>query len=117
MRSKEYSKLFCKFHFWSKRRHEVGDGEAEKSNPNPMTILFEGKTGVGKSELSHYAHGRSSQRYGPFIDADVGTIPANLMKSELIGHEKGAFTGATARKIGHIQMGEGGSLFLTKSKI
>jgi len=84
----------------------------EKVIPTRMTILFEGETGVGKTELARYVHERSNQSHGPFMDMDVGAIPANLVESELFGHEKGAFTGAEKTHIGLIEQADGGTLFL-----
>jgi len=84
----------------------------EKVIPTQMTVLFEGETGVGKTDLARYVHERSNQRHGPFMDMDVGAIPANLVESELFGHEKGAFTGAEKTPIGLIEQADGGTLFL-----
>jgi len=84
----------------------------EKVIPTRMTILLEGETGVGKTELARYVHERSNQSHGPFMDMDVGAIPGNLIESELFGHEKGAFTGAEKTHIGLIEQADGGTLFL-----
>ncbi len=76
-----------------------------------VTILLEGETGTGKTAAAHSIHLESARR-GPFVDVDCGALPSNLLESELFGHEKGAFTGAHARRIGAFEEASGGSLFL-----
>src|SRR6202453_4325073 len=76
------------------------------------TVLVEGETGTGK-ELIAYAIHNASQRYGrAFIKLNCAAIPMDLLESELFGHEKGAFTGAIAQKIGRFEMADKGTLFL-----
>ena len=75
-------------------------------------ILILGESGTGKELVARAIHYSSLRAGKPFIPIDCTTIPAELMESELFGHEKGAFTGATDRKIGMIEMGQGGTLFL-----
>jgi formate hydrogenlyase transcriptional activator len=76
------------------------------------TVLVEGETGTGKELIAHAIHS-SSQRYGhAFIKLNCAAIPLDLLESELFGHEKGAFTGAIAQKIGRFEMADKGTLFL-----
>ncbi len=77
-----------------------------------MTVLILGETGTGKGLMGRTIHSMSSRREKPFIQLNCGAIPENLVESELFGHEKGAFTGAVARKIGHFELAHGGTLFL-----
>jgi formate hydrogenlyase transcriptional activator len=76
------------------------------------TVLIEGETGTGKELIAHAIHS-SSQRYGrAFIKLNCAALPLDLLESELFGHEKGAFTGAIAQKIGRFEMADKGTLFL-----
>ncbi len=74
-------------------------------------VLILGETGVGKEVVSQWIHRHSARRDKPFVVVDLTTIPENLIDSELFGHEKGAFTGAHQKKIGRVEMAEGGTLF------
>ncbi len=76
------------------------------------TILLEGETGTGKGLLASAIHEASPRAAGPFIVIDCGSIPPNLIESELFGHEKGSFTGAGAQRIGAFEAGKGGTVFL-----
>ncbi|MGE0401911.1 MAG: sigma 54-interacting transcriptional regulator [Kofleriaceae bacterium] len=76
------------------------------------TILLEGETGTGKGLLACAIHEGSSRAKGPFIVVDCGAIPPNLIESELFGHEKGSFTGATTSRIGAFEAARGGTVFL-----
>lgn len=76
------------------------------------TVLIQGPTGTGKEVLAGYIHRKSPRRYQPFIKVDCSLLPETLIESELFGHEKGAFTGAVARKIGRLEQADGGTLFL-----
>jgi len=76
------------------------------------TVLLEGETGTGKSLLARLLHGIGPRAVGPFIVVDCGALSPTLIESELFGHERGAFTGATDRRIGVFEAAEGGSIFL-----
>jgi DNA-binding NtrC family response regulator len=76
------------------------------------SILLDGETGTGKSLIAAAIHEHSRRAAGPFIVVDCGAIPPNLIESELFGHEKGSFTGATAMRIGAFEAARGGTVFL-----
>ena len=80
--------------------------------PTRSTVLLTGETGTGKGVVARLIHHRSDRRQGPFISLHCGAIPEPLLESELFGHEKGAFTGATRRKFGKFELARGGTLFL-----
>jgi DNA-binding NtrC family response regulator len=82
--------------------------------PTQISILLVGETGAGKNLLARYIHDLSPRKGGRFVIMDGATMNDNLMESELFGHEKGAFTNATATKIGRIEMANGGTLFLNE---
>ncbi|MBF0402051.1 MAG: nitrogen regulation protein NR(I) [Magnetococcales bacterium] len=77
-----------------------------------MTVLIHGESGTGKELVARAVHDHSPRRQGPFAAINMAAIPANLIESELFGHEKGAFTGAFARHHGHFERAKGGTLFL-----
>ena len=86
--------------------------QLEQVAPTDSTVLIEGKTGTGKELIAHAIH-NASQRCGhAFIKLNCAAIPLDLLESELFGHEKGAFTGAIAQKIGRFEMADKGTLFL-----
>jgi DNA-binding NtrC family response regulator len=76
------------------------------------TVLLVGETGVGKEILAEVVHRHSPRRDGPLVRLNCGGVPESLIESELFGHDKGAFTGATAPKAGFIEAARGGTLFL-----
>jgi DNA-binding NtrC family response regulator len=75
-------------------------------------VLVTGESGVGKELAALAIHERSARASGPFVAVNCGALPANLIQSELFGYEKGAFTGAAGRKIGHLESAAGGTVFL-----
>jgi transcriptional regulator with GAF, ATPase, and Fis domain len=86
--------------------------QVEQVAPTNATVLIEGETGTGKELIAHALH-NASQRCGrAFIKLNCAAIPLDLLESELFGHEKGAFTGAIAQKIGRFEMADKGTLFL-----
>jgi transcriptional regulator with GAF, ATPase, and Fis domain len=80
--------------------------------PMDSPVLLLGETGVGKEIIANAIHNMSRRRRGPFIKVNCGAIPETLIDSELFGHEKGAFTGAVARKRGCFERAGGGTIFL-----
>jgi two-component system, NtrC family, response regulator GlrR len=84
----------------------------ERAAPSDATVLLEGETGTGKEGAAEAIHQASSRRDRPFLVVDCGAIPANLLESELFGHEKGSFTGAHERRIGAFEEASGGTIFL-----
>ncbi len=80
--------------------------------PSDASILITGESGTGKEVLARYVHGRSSRAKKPFICVNCAAIPETLLESELFGHEKGAFTGAVARRVGKFEEANGGTLLL-----
>ena len=80
--------------------------------PTEATVLIQGESGTGKEVIARLVHDCSERADGPFIPVNCGAIPAELLESELFGHEKGAFTGAIAARKGRFEMADGGTLFL-----
>ncbi len=79
---------------------------------NDLTVLITGESGTGKELVAEAIHQLGSRRTGPFVAVNTAAIPADLIESELFGHEKGAFTGAIAQAIGKFEQANGGTLFL-----
>jgi two-component system, response regulator FlrC len=85
---------------------------ADQIAPSDASILITGESGVGKEVIARYVHQKSRRAQRPFISVNCAAIPDNLLESELFGHEKGAFTGAVARRIGKFEEATGGTLLL-----
>jgi DNA-binding NtrC family response regulator len=85
---------------------------ADQIAPSDASVLITGESGVGKEVMARYLHKRSRRSEKPFISVNCAAIPENLLESELFGHEKGAFTGAVARRIGKFEEADGGTLLL-----
>jgi DNA-binding NtrC family response regulator len=84
----------------------------ERVAVSSVDVLVTGETGTGKELVARAVHKRSRRSTGPFVPVDCGAIPDALMESELFGHERGAFTGADARRMGLVEFADGGTLFL-----
>lgn len=85
---------------------------ANKIAPSEATVLITGESGTGKEVMSQHIHRKSKRSGGPFIAVNCAAIPENLLESELFGHEKGAFTGATGKRIGKFEEAHAGTLLL-----
>ena len=85
---------------------------AEKLAGAATTILIVGESGTGKDQLARWIHERGPRRDFPFLKIDCASLPSELVESELFGHERGAFTGAVARKPGRLEMAQGGTIVL-----
>jgi formate hydrogenlyase transcriptional activator len=86
--------------------------QVEQVAPTDSTVLIEGETGTGKELIAHAIHNASHRCGRAFIKLNCAAIPLDLLENELFGHEKGAFTGAIAQKIGRFEMADKGTLFL-----
>ncbi|MCK4591234.1 MAG: sigma 54-interacting transcriptional regulator, partial [Candidatus Latescibacteria bacterium] len=80
--------------------------------PTEITVLITGETGTGKELIAKAIHNHSRHKTGPFLAVDCGALAEGVLESELFGHERGAFTGAVARRKGVFEAAEGGTIFL-----
>ena len=85
---------------------------AEKLAETATTLLITGESGTGKDQLARWIHEHGPRRDAPFLKIDCASLPSELVESELFGHERGAFTGAVARKPGRLEMAQGGTIVL-----
>jgi DNA-binding NtrC family response regulator len=85
---------------------------AQKVVDAPTTLLVTGESGTGKDQLARWIHGQGARRDSPFLKIDCASLPRGLVESELFGHERGAFTGAVARKPGRLEMAGNGTMVL-----
>lgn len=85
---------------------------AEKVAGTTTTVLITGESGTGKDQLARWIHEHGPRRDAPFLKIDCASLPSELVESELFGHERGAFTGAVARKPGRLEMAQGGTIAL-----
>src|SRR5580693_860992 len=107
-------------HTMSGFAHIVGEGSAlrrvlddiETVAPADCTALIHGETGTGKELIAQAVHDLSSRKENAFVRLNCAAIPTGLLESELFGHEKGAFTGAIAQRIGRFELAHRGTMFL-----
>lgn len=85
---------------------------ARQVAPSKATVLITGESGTGKEMFARYLHAQSKRVNGPFVAVNCAALPEHLLESELFGHEKGAFTGAIARKLGKFELASGGTILL-----
>jgi len=84
----------------------------ESVAPTETTVLIRGESGTGKELVARLIHTRSPRAFGPMVAVNCGALPEGILESELFGHEKGSFTGATAMRKGKLELADGGTLFL-----
>jgi len=86
--------------------------QVETVAPTDSSVLLLGETGTGKERVARAIHNLSRRNQAPFVKINCAAIPTGLLESELFGHEKGAFTGAVAQKVGRFELADGGTIFL-----
>jgi Nif-specific regulatory protein len=96
----------------SKRMKEVFADVHQAASGSNATVLLRGESGTGKEAIAHAIHYLSARTKGPFIKLNCAALPETLLESELFGHEKGAFTGATTERKGRFEQATGGTIFL-----
>ena len=84
----------------------------QRIGPTENTVLLTGESGTGKTLIAHSIHAHSQRAKGPFISVSCPSLPSELLESEMFGHEKGSFSGATKRRLGRAELAKGGTLFL-----
>ena len=84
----------------------------QRASESDITVLLQGESGTGKELVSKLIHFNSPRKKGPFVAVNCAAIPETLIESELFGHERGAFTGATIRRIGQFERAQGGTVLL-----
>jgi two-component system, NtrC family, nitrogen regulation response regulator NtrX len=97
---------------WKSAAMQSVMAKVERVAASETRVCILGETGTGKELVAHTLHSKSARRNGPFVTLNCAAVPAELIESELFGHEKGAFTGATTRHLGKFEQSSGGSLFL-----
>jgi DNA-binding NtrC family response regulator len=97
---------------WSGPLMERLMAQVERVAASESRVAIQGETGTGKELIARTIHQRSARHAGPFVTLNCAAVPAELIESELFGHEKGSFTGAAARHIGKFEQASGGTLFL-----
>ena len=85
---------------------------AKMVGPTDTSVLILGESGTGKELIAHSIHKVSARRYKPFVVVNCGTLPGNLIESDLFGHEKGSYTGAVTKREGKFELADGGTIFL-----
>ncbi|MEQ8523078.1 sigma-54 dependent transcriptional regulator [Gracilimonas sp.] len=115
--AKEYKQIKKKL---PKVQEIIGESKAisqiksliDKVAPTQSRVLITGENGTGKELVAKWIHEKSPRSSGPFVEVNCAAIPSDLLESELFGHEKGAFTGASDQRIGKFEQADGGTLFL-----
>jgi Nif-specific regulatory protein len=116
----ENKSLKAELHSRFNRHYIIGDSSAmqevywliEKIAPSSATVLLLGQSGTGKELVARALHEASTRKDKPYIKVNCAALPENLLESELLGHDKGAFTGAVAAKPGRFELADGGTIFL-----
>jgi transcriptional regulator with GAF, ATPase, and Fis domain len=107
LESREQMRIIGASRSWKEVLHQVG-----RVAPSETTVLITGESGTGKEVVSRLIHQGSPRARRPFVAINCAALPEQLLESELFGHEKGAFTGAVATKVGRVEQATGGTLFL-----